>query len=265
MDPAMVTAAYLAIGGLAGLLAGLLGVGGGLVMVPGLTLVLALQGLPQEVLVHTAVATSLAVIMATGSASAMAHHRMGRVNWTRVKRLAPTIALGALLGAAIATQLTGNVLRLFVGLFELWVALRIGLRPKVPPAQEPPTTPESRAAGGLIGAVSALMGIAGGTLTVPYLLRRHVTIHEAVSVSAVLGVPIAIAGTLGFMVLGWNHPTLAAGNLGYVYLPAFVPVAIASALLAPVGAKLAHSLTGPALKRVFAVFLAVAGVLMLAG
>lgn len=263
MDAPLYLTTYLAIGALAGLLAGLLGVGGGLVIVPGLTVVLAARGLPADALVHTAVGTSLAVITVTSVASTHAHHRMGRVNWGRVRRLAPGLAAGAVAGAALARLLPGGGLRLVVGLFELVVALRIAVQPRLVSAETAPRGPESPLVGGAIGTVSALVGIGGGTLTVPYLLRRRVGIHEAIATSAACGLPIALAGTLGFVAFGWHDPQ--AAGLGYVLLPAFLPVAAGSMVMAPLGARLAHRLSGPVLKRVFAVFLAGAGVLMLAG
>jgi len=257
--------AYLATGALAGLLSGLLGLGGGLVIVPVLTYVLALQGFPAETVVHTAIGTSLAAITLTSLASTYAHHRQGRVNWTLVSYLAPTLALGGLAGAAIAHLMPGSGLRLFVGLFELLVALRIAIRPRIAAARPVPTAAKARLAGAGIGSLSALVGIGGGTLTVPYLLRHRVRIHTAIAVSAACGFPIALAGATGFVVFAWGDPNTPIAGLGHVLLPAFIPITLASMALAPLGAKLAHTLSGSILKRWFSGFMAVAGVLMLIG
>jgi uncharacterized membrane protein YfcA len=257
--------AYLITGALSGLLAGLLGLGGGLVIVPALTYVLTLQGYPVETVVHMAIGTSLAVITVTSLVSTYSHHRLGHGNWPLIRQLAPTLAVGALLGAAIAHWMPGTALRLFVGLFELWVALRIAIKPQITPVRPAPSPGESRLAGASIGTLSTLVGIGGGTLTVPYLLHRNIRVHQAIAVSAACGFPIALVGSLGYMAFAWNDANAVMGSLGHVLLPAFVPISIASMAFAPLGAKLAHSLSGPALKRGFAGFMAIAGVLMLAG
>jgi len=257
--------AYLATGALAGLLAGLLGLGGGLVIVPMLTYILASQGFPAETVVHTAIGTSLAAITLTSAVSTYAHHQLGRVNWTLVSYLVPTLVLGAVAGSAIAHQMSGNGLRLFVGLFELLVALRIAIQPRIAATRPLPTAAKARLVGAGIGSLSALVGIGGGTLTVPYLLRHRVKIHEAIAVSAACGFPIALAGATGFVAFAWGDPQTPVAGLGHVLLPAFVPITLASMALAPMGARLAHTLSGTILKRWFAGFMAVAGVLMLVG
>ena len=256
---------FLVIGAVAGTLAGLLGVGGGLVVVPALTLVLGLQGFPNEILVHTAVGTSLATILVTSLASARAHQKLQGMDWDRVRRLAPGVAVGALLGSFLALFLPGDALRVCVGLFELWVAVRWGFRP---PSTIKPATAESSGSTVIatgIGALSALVGIGGGTLTVPYMVRIGATIHQAVAVAAACGLPIALAGTIGFIVTGWGNPHLTAGGLGFVFIPAWIVIGVASVLFAPMGARLSNRLSGTTLRRWFSVFLAAAGVMMLAG
>lgn len=262
-DPLLSWGLYLAAGAVAGLLGGLLGVGGGLVVVPALTLAFTLQGLPESVRVHLAVGTSLATIAATSIASVRAHHRLRRMSWVRVRELAPAVAAGAVAGAGLARLMPGMLLQDCVGAFALAVAMRMGFGLLTVPAAGTPYRPASAVAGGVIGAVSAVVGIGGGTLTVPHLLRRGTPIHEAVPVASACGLPIAVCGAAGFAVLGWGTAGLPASTLGYVSLPAFVAVAMASVACAPVGARLAHALTPQALRRGFAVVLGLVGVAML--
>lgn len=259
IDPLLAGVLLLCTGALAGLAAGLLGVGGGLVVVPALTFLFAAWGLEPGVAVHSAVGTSLATIVVTGAASVRAHHRHGAVLWPRVWRLGPAVAAGAVAGALLAHRMPGAALHAAVGLFELLVAVRMAFA--FTPRQG--TRPETALWGLPIGAISALVGIGGGTLTVPYLAARGVPLHRAVGTGAALGVPIALAGGAVMALVGWGEAGLPAPRLGYVYLPAFAAVAAASALAAPLGARLAHRLPADRLRRVFAVVLAVAGIGML--
>jgi uncharacterized membrane protein YfcA len=251
----------LGTGALAGAAAGLLGVGGGLVVVPALTFLFAAWGLEPGLAVHSAVGTSLATIVVTGTASVRAHHRHGAVLWPRVRRLGPAVAVGAVAGALLAHHMPGPGLRAAVGVFELLVAVRMAFSAFAP--REGQGRPDAPLWGLPIGAVSALVGIGGGTLTVPYLAARGVSLHRAVGTGAALGVPIALAGGIALVLVGWGEAGLPAPRLGYVYLPGFAAVAVASALFAPLGARLAHRLPADRLRRVFAVVLAVAGLRML--
>ncbi len=271
--PIIHLALYLVAGALAGILAGLLGVGGGLVIVPALTFGFTVLGFPDATLVHLAVGTSLATIVSTSIASAFAHHRAKKVDWGIVRQLAPGLATGAVVGATVAGQVPGEVLRAVVGGFILIVAVRMGLKnpdvraganhaEKTAPKNAKRGAPALVGTG--IGALSAIVGIGGGTLTVPYLLKQGETMHRAVAASAACGLPIAVAGTVGFVVTGWGE-ILPMGSFGYVHLPAFVLISMTSVLCAPVGARLAHRLPADTLKRWFAVFLVVVGGLMLAG
>ncbi|OGI42969.1 MAG: hypothetical protein A2150_04075 [Candidatus Muproteobacteria bacterium RBG_16_64_11] len=263
--PLEILLAYLAVGAFAGTLAGLLGVGGGLVIVPALVVILQLQGLTDAVIVHLAIGTSLATIALTSLSSIVAHHRRGAVRWPVVRALAPGIVIGALLGAAIAEALPGTALRGVFGVFELGVALQLALDRKPAPHRRLPGGIGMTLAGGVIGAVSGIVGIGGGTLTVPFLAWCNVALRQAVATSAACGFPIAVAGAAGFMAMGWNDPRLPAGAGGYVYWPAFAGIALASVLFAPLGARLTHALPVPLLRRFFALFLAVLGVKMLWG
>lgn len=257
--------AYGGVGAFAGLLAGLFGVGGGLVIVPVLALLFARAGFDPEVLMHLAIGTSLATIVFTSLSSVRAHHRRGAVRWELVWRMAPGIVIGAWLGAAMAERLHGEWLRTFFGVFELLVALQMGLNWRASPQRGLPGGAGMGLAGGAIGAVSAIVGIGGGTLTVPFLQWCNVPMRQAVATSAACGLPIAVAGALGFVVSGWGNGQLPPLSSGFLYWPAFAGIVVASVLFAPLGARLAHSLPAPRLKRFFALFLALLGLRMLWG
>ncbi|MET4000353.1 sulfite exporter TauE/SafE family protein [Marinobacterium sp. MBR-109] len=248
-------ALYLLLGALAGVVAGLFGIGGGLLIVPVLIVTFELQGIPAAVLTHMAVATSLATIVVTSISSVRAHHRRGAVRWELFRPLGVGILLGALLGVNTAVQLPGPVLQLTIGIFVLLVAVQMALNLKPSAGETQPSKPELGAAGAGIGWASAIFGIGGGTLTVPYLNWRRVGIQQAVATSAACGLPIALMGAGTNIWLGWGEKQLPAWSLGYVYLPAFAGIVLASYLTAPIGARLAHSLPQAKLKRIFALFL----------
>lgn len=256
---------FLATGAGAGVLAGLFGVGGGLIMVPALALVLPLQGVPETVFMQVAIGTSLAVISATSMSSTLAHHRRGSVDWPALLRFAPGLALGALAGAFVADLLTGKVLQRIVGIGAILVAVQMSL-----PRRDADAAGNLRAgpvelfgAGGVIGLLSSLVGIGGGSLSVPYLSARGLPVHRAVGSAAAGGIPIAWAGALGFIVAGWQAQGVPSPHLGYVSLSAFVALAAASVLCAPLGVRLAHRLSPIKLKRAFALLLLVVGTRML--
>jgi len=256
--------AYLVLGAFAGTLAGLLGIGGGLVIVPVLAWVFRAGGFSGEVLMQAAVGTSLATIVVTSISSVLAHHRRGAVLWRTFAVLTPGVLTGALLGALAAHVIASDGLRVLFGIFELTVAaqMALGLRPA--PHRELPGRIVTTSVGAVIGLISALVGIGGGTMTVPYLVWCNVPVRNAVATSAAVGLPIAVAGATGFALTGLES-SMPAGSLGYVYLPAFAAIVVTSALFAPAGARLAHTLPTRVLKRVFAVFLAVVGAKMLVG
>jgi uncharacterized membrane protein YfcA len=261
---------YAATGAAAGLLAGLFGVGGGLIMVPALALVLSWQGLGPGVLMQVAVGTSLGVIAATSVSSMLAHHRRGGVLWPVFARLVPGLAAGAVAGAFVAHALPGEVLRRIVGVGALAVAVQMFLD-RQPPGQKGDAHVKNLCAspfwllgaGGVIGLLSALIGIGGGSLTVPLLSWRGVEMRQAVGTSAACGVPIAWAGAAGFMVAGAGLAGRPEWSVGYVALPAFLGIALASVLAAPLGARLAHRLPPKQLKRGFAALLVVIGLSLL--
>lgn len=254
-------ALYLALGAVAGLLAGLLGVGGGLVIVAALVWLLPSQGIPPEHAMHVALATSLASIVLTGLSSARAHHRRGSVLWPSVRWLVPGLLLGGVLGAAFATSLAGATLRWIVAGFCFLAAAQLAFGQVRGQGEraDAPASPGLSLAGVGIGATSAVVGIGGGSLTVPLLVWLGVAPVRAVGTSSACGVAIGLASAAGYVGLGPGPGLLPAGSLGYVYLPAAVGIALASILAAPWGTRLAHRLSGAALKQVFALFLVAAG------
>jgi uncharacterized membrane protein YfcA len=252
---------YLALGAVAGVLAGLLGIGGGLVLVAALVWLLPTQGVPPELAVHAALATALGSIVLTGFSSALAHHRRGSVLWPTVAWLVPGVLVGGWLGSGLATRLEGEWLRGFIAGYCYLAALQLLLdwpraRPERPDA---PTGPGWSASGGFIGAISALVGIGGGSMTVPLLIWRGVRPVRAVGTSSACGVAIALASAAGYALQGPIGGGLPAGSLGYVFLPAAVAIALASVLTAPLGTRLAHRISGQALRRLFAGFLLLVG------
>lgn len=254
---------YPLVGAFVGVIAGLFGVGGGLVIVPVLVLIFYSQGMAPALIMHLAIGTSLATIIVTSLSSVRAHHRHGAVLWPVFLKLTPGIIAGTLLGAAVVGQLPNNALRVIFGVFELLVAAQIGFGIKTAPHRQLPGRAGMNATGGVIGVVSAIVGIGGGTLTVPFLVWCNIAIRQAVATSAACGLPIAVAGTIGFIIAGWSEAQLPSWSTGYVYWPAFAGIALASVLFAPLGAKLAHTLPADKLKRFFALFLAALGLRML--
>jgi uncharacterized protein len=255
--------AYLGTGAVAGLLAGLLGIGGGLVIVPALAVLYSLRDFPAANLMHFAIGTSLATIVPTSLSSLLSHHRRGGIHWQAVRGMTPGIVLGALGGAWLAGQISSPGLRLLFGIFELLVALQL-LAGRSPAGHHPlPGASILALAGMVIGAVSALFGIGGGTLTVPFLLWNRVDIRRAVGTAAACGLPTAIAGAAAFAASGADAGGTPAGmSTGFIYWPAVAGIASASILAAPLGARLAHHLPQPMLRRIFALVLAVIGLRM---
>ncbi len=252
-------------GAAAGILAGLFGVGGGLIMVPALAFLLPQLGVPTAIVMQVAIGTSLAVIGVTSLSSTRAHHVQGGVRWDVIRALAPGLALGALAGAFVAQALKGRSLEIIVGVGALLIAAQM-LRGKTPASADlataPPAVLELFAVGGVIGVLSSLVGIGGGSLTVPYLAARRLAMTQAVGTAAAGGIPIAWGGAAGFAVAG-RALTLPGPYLGYISLTAFAGLALFSTLTAPLGARLAHQLPPHRLKQGFAALLASVGALML--
>lgn len=252
---------YLLIGAIAGFAAGLFGVGGGLIIVPILFVVFSQAGFDPSVIMHMAVGTSLATIIITSISSVTAHHKKGAVLWLVFKNLAPGLVIGSFLGAGIADYLSGQGLQLIIGAFALWVGYRMlsGAQAQVDPAQRLPSTAAQMLAGGGIGVASAIFGIGGGSLTVPYLNKQGVVMQQAVATSAACGLPIAIAGALGFMWFGANSSVTIPYTIGYVHIYAFIGISVMSFITAKLGAKVAHRLSPAMLKRCFSLLLICVG------
>ena len=255
---------YLVIGAGSGLLGGLLGLGGGLVTVPALAAWFAVAG-HGEAAMHLAVGTSLAVIPFTLASAVVSHARRGAVAWPLLKGLVPGAVLGGLAGALLVGGLDGARLAVLFGTFLILVALWMALGRKPAPGRQPPGRAGQAMAGGVIGLVAAPMGVAGGTLTVPWLAWHNIPLPRAVATSAALGLPIALAGVAGFLITGSGVPGRPEGATGWVYLPAVAALAPAAILTAPLGARLAHALPVTLLRRIFAGFLVVVGLRMMIG
>lgn len=253
---------YIALGAFAGVLAGLLGVGGGLVIVPVLTFIFTSQHLPEPHILHLALGTSLASIMFTSVSSLRAHHLRGAVDWLVVRRISFGIMVGTFGGSWVAAQLSTRFLKGFFVVFLYFVATQMLLNIKPKPHRQLPGLTAMSGVGGLIGGVSSLVGIGGGSMSVPFLVWCNVAIHRAIGTSAAIGFPIALAGAAGYLVNGLSVP-LPPYSLGFVYLPALIGIAAASIVTAPLGAKLAHSLPIDKLKKIFALLLLVMGTKML--
>jgi uncharacterized membrane protein YfcA len=247
-----IAAGYLALGLFTGVIAGLLGVGGGLVMVPFLTWAFLAQGFPAEYNIHMALGTSLAIIVLTSLSSVRAHHAHGAVRWAAVKRIAPGIVLGTLAGAFAAAHLPDRGLKWFFTIFLTYAATQMLLGFKPAAHRELPGWPGMTAAGGMIGLVSSWVGIGGGTLSVPFLTWCNIRFQEAIGTSAAIGFPIAVAGAIGFALSGQGASGLPAYSLGFVYLPALAAIAAGSVVSAPWGAALTHRLPVARLKKIFA-------------
>ncbi len=245
--------AYLLIGLGSGLLAGLFGLGGGIVVVPALLWTFAGQDVADTHIAHLAIGTSLASIIGTGTASVYAHHRRHAVRWEVVIQLTPWIILGAAAGAWITSRISAFWVQRIFALFLCYIGFRLLLAPNAPQGHRTPNRIVMALAGTGIGGLSALVGIGGGTLTVPFLTRGGLDIRQAVATSSACGLPIAFAGSLGFIVAGWHAAGLPSGATGYVFWPAVAGIVLASMPAAPLGARLAHTLPTVWLKRLFAI------------
>ena len=256
---------FLLLGGLVGIVAGLFGVGGGLLIVPALIWGLPIVGVNQSHSTHIAVGSSLATIVVTSISAIIAHHKRGAVLWRKVALLTPGILLGAWLGGMLAGILAGDLLQRIFGVFAILVGLHLYFRVKTEASHFSPGPFMTSLVGGVIGLISALVGIGGGSMTVPFLNFTGIEMRKAVATSSACGLPIALSGALSFIFMGWGLEGLPAVSSGYVYWPVVLIIVITSTLFAPLGASLAHRLQGDHLKRVFAVFLLCVGGSLLLG
>ena len=254
--------ALLGIG--TGFLAGLLGIGGGMLMVPFITLILSHQNVAPDLAVKMAIATSMATIIFTSISSVRAHHKRGAVRWDMVKRLAPGIIIGSFIGSlGVFALLKGSYLAIFFGLFVGFSATQMFLDKKPKPTRQMPGTAGQFAAGGFIGFLSGLVGAGGGFISVPFMAWCNVAMHNAVATSAALGFPIAAANVIGYVISGLKVQNLPPASFGYIWLPGLVVIALCSVFTAPLGAKAAHALPVKRLKRIFASILYVLAAYML--
>lgn len=245
----------MVVGLIAGILAGLLGVGGGLVIVPMLIFCFTSQNINSEVIMHIALGTSLASIIFTSISSFLAHHKRGAVDWSIVKKITPGILIGTFFGTMVASQLSTDFLKSFFCVFLYAVATQMIINKKPKASKEIPGRVGLFGVGSVIGIASSLVGIGGGSLSVPFMLRCNIAAHRAIGTSAAIGLPIAIAGAFGYIVNNLHAAGLPPYSLGYVYLPALAFIVLFSVLTAPLGAKLAHALPVNKLKQIFALFL----------
>ncbi len=256
---------YLCVGIVSGFLAGLLGIGGGVIIVPMVVFSLNWQGIADEFTMHLALGTSLSCILFTAVSSFRAHHKKGAVHWDVVRRIVFGTITGTFLGSFIAARMGTDLLKGFfiIFLYGMTVQLMSNREPKAD--RSFPGHVGLFAVGNGIGAVSALLGIGSGTLSVPFMVRCNLSVHHAIGTSAAIGFPIAVAGTLGYIFNGFGNTNLPEYSLGYVYLPAVAGIACASVLTAPLGVKLAHRLPMDKLKKVFAILLFLVATRMLSG
>jgi len=254
---------YLLLGAVAGLLAGLLGIGGGLIQVPVLVFLFGSQKFAPEHVLHLALGTAMASILFTSASSVRAHHGHGAVNWNIVKRMAPGIAFGVAAAAIIAGRLQTRYLAAFFTTFVYYAAtqLILNLRPKA--TRTLPGLGGMFTAGALIGGVSSMVAAGGALLSVPWMTWCNVRLHDAIGTAAAIGFPIAIAGTIGYIANGWDATHLPSGSLGYIYLPALFWIVVASMPAAPIGARLAHRTPTGTLRKIFALLLYVLATRML--
>ena len=247
-----------------GFLAGLLGIGGGMLMVPFITIIMSNRGIAPDLAIKMAIATSMATIIFTSISSVRAHHKRGAVRWDIVKRLAPGIVVGSMIGSlGVFALLKGSYLAIFFGLFVSFSATQMFLDKKPKPSRQMPGATGQFVAGGFIGFLSGLVGAGGGFISVPFMTWCNVAIHSAVATSAALGFPIALANVMGYVISGHGVQGLPPNSFGYIWLPALGVIATCSFFTAPYGAKAAHSLPVGKLKRVFASILYVLAAYML--
>lgn len=253
-------ATYLAVGAVVGFFAGLLGIGGGIIIVSTLALMFTAQAFPAPFVMHMAIGTSLAAIILGSLASFRTHHRHGAVDWALVRTMTPGLLGGVLAGSLLARFLPGAFLKFFFLSFMTLLTLQMAVGAKPRASRELPGRAGLVGAATFIGLVSSMFGGGAAAFGVPFLTWCKVSVHRAIGTCAAMGFPLALAGTAGYVASGWTVPGLPPWSVGFVYLPAFVGISITSMLVAPWGARLAHRLKGATLRRIFALFLLAMGV-----
>ncbi len=249
-------ALYLFFGAIVGIFAGLLGVGGGTILVPVLDFTLSLQNVDTNVAHHMALATSMASIIFTSLSSAHSHNKRGTIRWDLVKIMTPGVLAGTFLGSFVVSEVPTKPLKIIFAVFLLYVAMQMFLDFKPKASRQLPGKVTLLAFAVLVGVVSSFIGIGGGSLIIPFLTMCNVPMINVIGVSAAMGFPIAVAGSVGFVVNGLSVPNLPEYSLGFIYLPALAGLVVASMLTAPIGVKLSHTLPVKTLKRVFGCVLA---------
>lgn len=256
---------YVVAGIFVGLASGLFGIGGGVIVVPVLLPIFAAQGLGIDIAMHLAVGSSLATIVVTGMSSARAHWQLGNILSSALPWLIAGLMVGALCGAQVAAALPGDTLRVIFAGFLLLLALRLFVYKQPPANRRLPPPAIVAGVGFIIGVISSLVGIGGGAMVVPFLVWGGVAMRQAVGTSAAAGVCIAIAGSIGFVLAGTGEDQLPAWSSGYIYWPAVLGITLSSAVLAPIGARLASRLPALLLRRAFAVMLVLVGLRLFLG
>ncbi len=250
---------YLALGAVVGVLAGLLGIGGGVIIIVGLLEVFKPLHFPAAHLMHLALGTSMACILFGSISSLRAHQSHGAVEWKIVRELTPGILIGGFLATFVAARTSTPVLKIVFVIFQFYTAAQMFINAKPKPNRELPGRWGMFWAGNGIGALSSLVGIGGAAVAIPFMTWCNIKMHRAIGTAAAIGFPVALFGTIGYVVNGWHQPGLPQWSLGFVYLPACLGVASMSMIVAPFGARLSHRLPVTTLKKVFAGLLFVLG------
>jgi uncharacterized protein len=246
---------YFGLGAFAGVLAGMLGIGGGMIMVPFMAMLFTAQGHPYATLMQVALATSMATIIFTSISSMRAHHKNNNVRWDLVRAMVPGMLLGCLLGATVLSNLPTKFIKLFFSLFLIYSATKMLRSVNIAPTKTLPAPAGLFRFSIIVGVLSTMVGAGGGFVTIPFMTARGINGRLAIGTSSAFGLPLAIFGTVGYIINGWNVPNLPTPHFGYIFLPALLGFAIASVIGAPFGAKLTQKLPIPTLKRVFAYML----------
>jgi uncharacterized membrane protein YfcA len=258
--------AYVTLGAVVGFLAGLLGIGGGLVMVPVLSFIFSAQNFHPDHILHLALGTTMAAIIFSSVASLRTHHLHGAVNWKVVKYITPGIVAGTLSGTTLASLIPGRSLSIIFVVFIYLAATQMLLMVAPKPSRDLPGKQGLLAAGGIIGFISSFVAIGGGLLTVPFLSFCNVRFQHAIGTAAAVGFPIAVAGAAGYIANGLaQSPALPDYSLGFVYLPALAGVVLASTITAPLGARTTHLINTDTLRQIFVMLLYLLGTKMLMG
>ncbi|MEO8007121.1 MAG: sulfite exporter TauE/SafE family protein [Betaproteobacteria bacterium] len=254
---------YLLMGLFVGFFAGLLGIGGGLILVTLMVYLFTLQGFPPDRLLHLALGTSIASIVFTSISSLRAHHKHGAVRWDIVRTAIPGLVVGTLLGTLVADQFKSKYLAIFFVVFVYCSAVQMFANVKPKPTRQLPGRPGMTLTGVVVGILSSLVGVGGGVMTIPLMSLCNVPMRQVIGTSAALGLPIAVAGSIGYVVTGLGKDHLPPLSIGYVYLPALVGIVIGTFITVPRGARMAHTIPVTRLKKIFAVILFILATRML--